>query len=60
MWRITPSSTIRARRRTGKGGYYGVYYQKYSEFKQYLAEHIIRKLLEEYPVETRKVVSEAR
>jgi hypothetical protein len=33
-------------RRTGKGGYHGVHYQKYieSEFKQCKADHFIRKL----------------
>ena len=52
---------LREDQEPGKGGYHGIYFQKYteSEFKQYLAEHIIRKLLEEYPVETRKVLAEA-
>jgi len=39
-----------------------VYYLRFSEseFKQHFAEHFIRKLLEEYPAETRKVVIEAK
>jgi len=45
-------------RKTGKGGYHGVYSHKYSEaeFKQYIAEYVIRKLLNEFPVETRKAI----
>ena len=46
----------------GKGGYHGVYYSMFSEseFKRHLAEHFIRKLLEEYPSEARKVILEAK
>ena len=49
-------------RRTGKGGYHGVYYQKYteSEFKQHIAEYVIRKLLKEFPGETQKVIEVSR
>jgi hypothetical protein len=45
--------------KTGKGGHHGIYYHKYNEqeFKQYLAEHIIRKLLQEFPEETRKTIT---
>jgi len=45
-------------KKSGKGGYHGIYYQKYSEkeFKQYMAEHFIRKLLKEFPEETRKAI----
>ena len=47
-------------RSTGKGGYHGVYYQKYveSEFKQCMTEHFIRKLLKEFPGETKKVIDD--
>ena len=45
--------------KTGKGGHHGIYYHKYSEseFKQYLAEHIISKLLQEFPDEARKAIT---
>jgi len=44
--------------KTGKGGHHGIYSHKYSEkeFKQYIAEYVIRKLLMEFPVETRKAI----
>jgi len=44
------------------GGRQRVYYMKYSEtkFKQHIAGLIISKLLEEYPRETRKALSENR
>jgi len=44
--------------KTGKGGHRGIYYHKYNEteFKQYIAEYIIRKLLNEFPVETQKAL----
>ncbi|MCW4049480.1 MAG: hypothetical protein NWE89_07050 [Candidatus Bathyarchaeota archaeon] len=43
---------------TGKGGHHRVYYMKYSEteFKQQLVALVIKKLLTEYPEETRKVI----
>ena len=55
---ITEKDILEEERRTGKGGYHGVYYQKYteSEFKQYLAMHFIRKLLKELPSETGKII----
>ena len=45
-------------KKSGKGGYHGIYYHKYSEteYKQHLAEHFIRKLLKEFPEETRKAI----
>ena len=48
-------------KKSGKGGYHGIYYQKYteSEFKQYMAEHFIMKLFKEFPEETRKAVKTA-
>jgi len=44
--------------KTGKGGHQGIYYHKYNEqaFKQYIAEYVIRKLLKEFPKETRKAL----
>ena len=47
---------------TSIGGRQRVYYTKYSEtkFKQHIAGLIISKLLEEYPRETRKALSENR
>jgi len=44
------------------GGRQRVYYMKYNEikFKQHIAGLIISKLLEEYPRETRKALSENR
>ena len=49
-------------KRTGRGGYHGVYYHKYteSEFKQHIAEYVIRKLLKEFPGETQKVIQITR
>ena len=46
-------------KKSGKGGYHGIYYQKYteSEFKQHLAEHFSRKLLKDFPNETRNVIT---
>lgn len=44
--------------KSGKGGYQGIYYQKYTEpeFRQYIAKHFITKLLKEFPEKTRKVI----
>ena len=44
---------------TGKGGHHRVYAMKYDEvaFKQQIAGQIISKLLQEYPMETRRVIS---
>lgn len=58
---MAENGVLREDKEPGRGGYHGVYYPNYSEseFKQYLAEYIIRKLLEEYPVETGKVLAEA-
>ena len=55
---MTKKGILLEEMRTGRGGYHGVYYQKYteSEFKQYIAMHFIRKLLKEFPSETRKVI----
>ena len=43
---------------TGKGGHHRVYVTKYdeAEFKQELAGQIIKKLLKEYPPDTRKAL----
>ena len=60
--------SITIRRRTGRTNHraflpgfeekHQKLYQEYSEsdFKQYLAEHFIRKLLKEFPEETRKAL----
>ena len=44
--------------KTGTGGHHRVYRHRYSEaeLKEYLASCIIRKLLKEFPEETRKVI----
>jgi predicted transcriptional regulator len=53
---------LREDKESRKGGYHGVYYSMFSEseFKRHLAEHLISKLLEEYPGEARKVVLVAK
>ena len=47
--------------RTGKGGHHRVYSHRYTEtqLKEYLVSQVIGKLLEEFPVETRKAVKTA-
>jgi hypothetical protein len=43
---------------TGKGGHRRIYKAVYDEsgFKRYIAETVLRKLLHEFPEETRKVL----
>ena len=46
--------------KTGKGGHHRVYSHKYSETqrKEHLASRLIRKLLKEFPDETRRALSQ--
>ena len=46
------------RERTGKGGHHRIYSPALDEtgFKEYLARHIISKLMKEFPDETKKVI----
>ena len=59
---MAENGVLREDKEPGKGGYYGVYYQKYteSEFKQHIAEYVIRKLLKEFPGETHKIIEVTR
>ena len=59
---MAAKGVLREDEKPGKGGYHGVYYPSFSEpeFKRHLAEHFIRRLMEEYPEETRKVLIDAR
>jgi len=46
--------------RTGKGGHHRIYSHRYSEteFREHLAAVFIEKLLEEFPMETRRMRSQ--
>ena len=59
---MAENGVLREDKEPGKGGYHGVYYQKYteSEFKQHIAEYVIRKLLKEFPGETHKIIEVTR
>jgi predicted transcriptional regulator len=56
---MAEKGVLNEEKKSGKGGYHGIYSHKYSEskFKQYLADHFIRKLLNEFPNETRNVIN---
>ena len=44
--------------RTGKGGHHRIYSPAFDEtgFREYLARHVISKLIQEFPDETKKVI----
>ena len=46
--------------KTGRGGYHRIYRHRYNEaeLKEYLASSFIRKLLKEFPEETRRALSQ--
>jgi hypothetical protein len=55
---MTERGVLRENIELGKGGCHGVYYLNFSEseFKQQIVELFVRKLMEEYPEETKKAV----
>jgi len=55
---MTERGVLRENVESGKGGFHGVYYLNFSEseFKQQIVEHFVRKLMEEYPDEAKKVI----
>jgi len=55
---MTERGVLRENVESGKGGFHGVYYLNFSEseFKQQIVELFVRKLMEEYPEETKKAV----